>query len=208
MCPSQMATGDVNYDSYFSYYIEQCNLALYDGERHISSKLHHDIIEIAAKIKAQVNRKDIALWLSSKLPVSNRENEEEQINGSIDLAARLLCMISVGELQYGFSGQERLIWSDNSLEHWIQDYFNVPRVLDNEHVKLEKIFSARNLGRIAGIEIQFTNNLADHLRLMSEDDKKIAIFHNASFLIGQRKKYVFLPLDLTVIKTEHVLMPS
>jgi hypothetical protein len=208
MCPSQMATGDVNYDSYFSYYIEQCNLALYDGERHISSKSHQDIIEIAAKIRAQVNRKDIVLWLSSKRPVSNRENEEEQINGSIDLAARLLCMINVGELHYGFSGQERLIWSDNSLEHWIQDYFNAPRVLDNEHVKLEKIFSARNLGRIAGIEIQFTNNLADHLRLMSEDDKKVAIFHNASFLIGQRKKYAFLPLKLAVIKKEHVLMPS
>jgi hypothetical protein len=65
--------------------------------------------------------------------------------------------------------------------------------LDNEHVKLEKIFIARNLGRIAGIEIQFTNNLADHLRLMNEDDKKVTIFHNASFLIGQRKKYVFFP---------------
>ncbi len=59
---------------------------------------------------------------------------------------------------------------------------------DNENVKLEKIFSALNLGRIAGMEIQFTNNLADHLRVMSEDDKKVAIFHNASFLISQRNK--------------------
>jgi hypothetical protein len=97
-------------------------------------------------------------------------------------------MINVGELQYGFSGQERLMWSENSLEHWIKNYFHAPRLLDNEHVKLEKIFSALNLGRIAGIEIQFTNNLADHLRLMGEDDKKVSIFHNASFLMIQRNK--------------------
>ncbi len=195
ICPLHMATGGINYDSYFSYYIEQCNLALHDGERHISSKSHQDILEIAAQIRSQVNRKDIMLWLSSRLPFPKLENEEEQINGSIDLAVRLLCMINVGELQYGFSGQERLIWAENSLDHWIKDYFNAPRVLDNEYVRLEKIFSARNLGRIAGIEIQFTDNLADHLRLMSEDDKKVAIFHNASFLIIQQKKYIF-PVSL------------
>ena len=70
----------------------------------------------------------------------------------------------------------------------MKNYFHAPRLLDNEHVKLEKIFSALNLGRIAGIEIQFTNNLADHLRLMGEDDKKVWIFHNASFLRVQRNK--------------------
>jgi hypothetical protein len=186
--------------------MEQCNLALYDGERHISSKSHQDIIEIAAKIRSRANRKDIMLWLSSRFPLPKHENEEERINGSIDLAVRLLCMINIGELRYVFLGQERLVWWENSLEHWIKDYFNAPRVLDNEHVKFEKIFSARNLGRIAGIEIQFTNNLADHLRLMSEDDKKVAIFHNASFLASQQKKYVFLPLKEAGLKTEYELI--
>jgi hypothetical protein len=186
--PLDISSGKVNYDSYFSYYSEQCNLALYDGERHISAKSHQDIIEIAEQIRSHVDRKDIMLWLSSRLPFPRLENEEERINGSIDLVVRLLCMINVGELQYGFSGQERLMWSENSLEHWIKNYFHAPRLLDNEHVKLEKIFSALNLGRIAGIEIQFTNNLADHLRLMGEDDKKVSIFHNASFLMIQRNK--------------------
>jgi hypothetical protein len=186
-----MGSSGTNYESYFLYYVEQCNLALHDGERHISSKSHQDIIDIAAQIRSQVKYRDIKIWINSRLPSPRPENEEEQINGSIDLAARLLCMINLGELQYGFSGQERLIWSENSLEHWIKGYFNAPRVFDKEHVKLEKIFSARNLGRIAGIEIQFTNNLADHLSLMSEDDKTVAIFHHASFLISQRERYVF-----------------
>jgi hypothetical protein len=193
--PSEISKGKVNYDSYFSYYIEQCNLALYDGERHISAKSHQDIVEIAAQIKSQIHRTDIREWLRSKLPVPKPDNAEEQINGSIDLTARLLCMVNVGELQYGFSGQGRLQWSENNLEHRIHEYFNESHQLDKEHVKLEKIFNARNLGRIAGIEIQFTNNIADHLRLMSEDDKKVAIFHNATFLNDQRKKYAIIGLQ-------------
>jgi hypothetical protein len=186
--PFQMTTGEVNYESYFSYYIEQCKIARHDGGRHLSAKSHQDIIEIAAKIRSQVNRQDIESWLWS-LPVPETKTQE-QINGSIDLTVRLLSMINVGELHYGFSGQERLLWSRSSLEHCIRAYFEEPQVLDKEHVKLEKIFNARNLGRIAGIEIQFTNNLADHLRLISEDDKKVAIFHNVSFLRAQQKKYV------------------
>ncbi|KAH8767658.1 hypothetical protein BGZ57DRAFT_988294 [Hyaloscypha finlandica] len=207
--PLDISSGNVNYDSYFSYYSEQCNLALYDGERHISAKSHQDIIEIAEQIRSHVDRKDITLWLSSRLPFPRLENEEERINGSIDLVVRLLCMINVGELQYGFSGQERLMWSENSLEHWIKNYFHAPRLLDNEHVKLEKIFSALNLGRIAGIEIQFTNNLADHLRLMGEDDKKVSIFHNASFLMVQRNNSMFPDglIDET-IRTLALLFPQ
>ena len=61
--------------------------------------------------------------------------------------------------------------------------------LGSENVKLEKIFNAGNLGRIAGIEIEWTNNLADHLRVVDED-KKVAIFYHASFLECLVKRYV------------------
>ena len=188
--PSHKTLTNINYDSYFSYYIEQCNLALHDGERHISSKSHQDIIDIAAKIRSQVKHEDLKVWLTSALPSPRLKNEEEQINGSIDLAARLLSMINIGELHYVFLGRKPLMWSENSLERWIKDHFDTPRDLDNEHVKLEKIFIAPNFGRIARIEIQFTSNLSDHLRL-SEDDKKVAIFHHASFLTSQRDRYVY-----------------
>jgi hypothetical protein len=55
-------------------------------------------------------------------------------------------------------------------------------------VKLDRIFNARNLGRIAGIEVYWTNNLFDHLRLIDED-RKVAVFHYASFLKCQRERY-------------------
>jgi hypothetical protein len=80
------------------------------------------------------------------------------------------------------------MWTSDPLEEFIHAYFNAPRALGQETVKLEKIFNARNLGRIAGIEIEWTNNLADHLRL-TDGDKKVAIFHHASFLECQLKRY-------------------
>jgi hypothetical protein len=39
------------------------------------------------------------------------------------------------------------------------------------------------------MEIEWADNLADHLRL-TDGDKKVAIFHHASFLECQLKKYV------------------
>jgi hypothetical protein len=40
---------------------------------------------------------------------------------------------------------------------------------------------------MAGLEIVWTDNLADHLRL-TDDDTKVHIFHHASFLEIQRTR--------------------
>lgn len=66
-------------------------------------------------------------------------------------------------------------------------HFYAPRVLGQDSVKPEKIFNARNLARITGIEIEWTNNLANHLSLVDED-KKVAIFHHALFLDCRQKR--------------------
>ena len=184
--PSQKSIRALDYNTYLSYYVEQCKIALFDGGRHISAISFKDIIEIVAQIRSRVDRKATERWLHSKLPSPERD-DQEKVNGAIDLAARLVSMTNVGELQFGFSGQERLHWVENSLHKCIQDYFDAPRMLGSERVKLERGFNARNLGRIGGIKIQFTNNLADHLRL-SEDDMKVAIFHHVGFLISQQRR--------------------
>lgn len=44
--------------------------------------------------------------------------------------------------------------------------------------------------RIADITIYWTDNLADHLRMV-EDDRVVAIFHYATFLARQRHNLVF-----------------
>jgi hypothetical protein len=177
-----------NYTPYFAYYTKQCNTASHDNGRHLTARTHKDILDIAEQIKSGNSRDEIQNWLKSTLPAPGYTTAE-MIDGSIDLTARLLLMMDIGDLKFGFFSQAQLLWTAGSLENWLHKYFEEPQILDHEHVKLEMIFNARNLVRIAGFDIQWTDNLADHLRIMSEDDKKVAIFHQASFLENQRDKY-------------------
>jgi hypothetical protein len=66
---------------------------------------------------------------------------------------------------------------------------STPPACTHRHIKLEKQFNALNLQRIGGIRISWTDNLADHLRMM-DDDKTVAVFYHASFLEYQKQKYV------------------
>jgi hypothetical protein len=184
--PKQLHNGEaglgLNLDLYFNYYTYQCGLALHDGGRHVSARTHQHIIDIVQLFKKPLTRDA----LTQLLPMPSSPNEGEKRHGSVDLAARLLLMIDIGSLQYGFSGRKQLVWDRSSLKDFVHDHFSVPPTLGHGHVKLEKMFNARNLGQIAGVEILWTNNLTDHLRMIDED-KKLYIFHHASFLEYQQK---------------------
>jgi hypothetical protein len=175
------------YGPYFAYYKEQCSLALHDGGRHLSARTHRDIDNIVRYFKEPLTRGDIKNKLREKLTQSRPENEDEILDGSIDLGARLWLMMDFGDLSYAFSGRQQLEWTDGTLQDFLKHYFSVDRVLSSEGVKLQKLFNARNLTRIAGIEISWTTNLADHLR-MNDEDKKVAIFHHVSFLELHKKR--------------------
>jgi len=180
--------GDI-LDVYFLYYIQECRTALHDGGRHIWAMTHSDVVEVAKYLKNSFTRNEIKEFLRTKLPPPKPINEEEMLDSSIDLVARLLLMMEFGCLQYGFSGLRELAWTQDSLVGFVNDYFSTPPILLKENVKLENLFTAQNLGRIAGIEIEWTNNLADHL-LLIDDDKKVSIFHHASFLQFQQSRCV------------------
>ena len=177
---------ELDLEAYFTYYKTQGSHALHDGGRHISARTHREILEIAKNLEEGLSREVIRERLSSKLADPKPANENEMLDSSIDLAARLVSMMDIGVLQYGFSGRRELVWNHGSLQKFVNNYFNVPVVLGQD-VKLEKIFNARNLGRIAGINIVWTDNLADHLRMIDDEDKNVAIFHHASFLKGQNR---------------------
>lgn len=95
-------------------------------------------------------------------------------------------MVEIGNLSYAFSGSRKVEWLGGSLRDLLSQTFKAKPVLSPKNVKLDKIFNVLNLGVIAGIDIIWTNNLTDHLRLMN-DDKSVAIFHHASFLKRQRR---------------------
>lgn len=216
----------INLNPYFANYTKQCHHALHDGGRHVATRTHADIISCADMLKNNMSRRDIRDVIQSKLS-SSHQNASEMIDNSIDLSASLLLMTNFGSYSYGFSGKARLSWSESgtspsdssrtqppqSLRDFLEAYFapDPPSHASTETVKLEKIFKASNLCRIAGLHIVWTDNLADHLRL-SDDDTRVHVFHHASFLQAQSpdpQACLFPPgLVEETLKTLALLFPS
>jgi len=177
---------DSDFDPYFKVYSEKCNSALYNGGRHLSVRTHQEIVDIARELKHSTDRDNIKNILKGKL-TTRHPNEDELVDASIDLTMRLVLMLDFGIVRYGFTGRAYSAWKTGNIKSFISNYYQVPLKLGDEGLKLQENFNARNLGRIAGIKIDWTNNLADHLRL-KDNDKTVAIFHYKSFLDAQTKK--------------------
>lgn len=79
-----------------------------------------------------------------------------------------------------------------ALREFISSVFPQSPVLLDE-VKLERLFNARNLERVAGIQVIWTSNIADHLQL-EDDDTSVRLFSHASFLELHRYWYVSITL--------------
>lgn len=175
------------FDTYWKFYTRECTRALHDGGRHVAVRNHGDIIDCARKLRDGTLRNDLRDHVRQKLTTAHA-NSEEMVDNSIDLAATLLLMASFCTYAYGFSGRNQLHWDGaESLGHFMASYFEPGHTLQDSSIKLEKIFTARNLTRIAGLEIVWTDNLVDHLRL-TDDDTRVHIFHHASFLEAHKAR--------------------
>ena len=173
---------------YFEYYTTQCDLALNDRGRHVIVWTHQDIMQIVNKVNEGYDRSNLECQLKEMPCKAESRDHEMAVKLSIDLACRLITMIEIGSVPQSFSGRRELQWKTSSLQDFIADLCN-PKYNRNESVRLERLFVARNLPRIARIEILWTDNLADHLRML-EHDTKVAIFHHTSFLETVHKRYV------------------
>lgn len=171
---------------YWQYFHQKCVHALRDRGRHIALRILRDIVEVTRQVKDDTARSAIKDSLRRKLTTTHA-NEDELLNNSVDLATSLLLMIDCGNLVLGFSGRTEFPWVDGCLREHLEDYFSEGSALTHTGVKLQKDFTARNLCRIAGMRIVWTDNLIDHLRL-TEDDTRVHIFHHASFLEYQRRR--------------------
>ncbi|QKD52281.2 uncharacterized protein FOBCDRAFT_291101 [Fusarium oxysporum Fo47] len=182
---------DFDLQSFWTYYNKECARALHNGGRYVALRSHRDVVDCIRKLKSGMLRHDIKEELREKLTALH-DNEDEMLDNSIDLAASLLLMISFCSFAYGFSGRSHLRWSHGSLESFVSTYFDPGAAqLAKENVKMEKIFTARNLCRIAGLDIVWTDNLVDHLRL-TDDDRRVHVFHHASFLYVQQQRFTIL----------------
>jgi hypothetical protein len=167
---------------------KECSKALHNGGRHVAMRTHSDIADCVRKLNDGMLRGDLKEILRSKLTAFHA-NEDEMLENSINLAASLVLMMSFCGYSYGFSGRSQLRWDQDSLRSFVLSYFEPGSDLTKQNVKLDKIFIARNLSRIVGLEIIWTDNLVDHLR-MTDDDRRVHIFHHASFLEVQRRRWI------------------
>ncbi|EON67720.1 hypothetical protein W97_06863 [Coniosporium apollinis CBS 100218] len=204
----KLKSEELDLEAYFAYHTQQCIQAWHDGGRHIADCTHRDIAEIAQEIIDGSAREDIKSRLALKLTAPKSAKQDELLGSCIDFTARLVSMMDIGVLQYAFSGRRQLEWKHGSLIDIVHDYFNEPVVLVHDKVKLGKMFNARNLSQIAGIQIEWTDNLADHLRIIDDEDKKVAIFHHASFLRYNRSPLFPDGLAEETLRTLALLFPQ
>lgn len=196
-------------ETYFQYYqktVESCRA-------HTTTVSHEKITELVTLLKTPgTTRKSAELKIRKQLPEEEFEDSDDIVEDSINLAAQLLLMMPTGVLHtlgrsVAISGETRLNWTSGGMSDLINTEF-YPQLVLKESVKLEKIFNARNLERIAGIKIIWTSNLADHLRLR-DDDKAVEIFHHASFLHFHQNDSIFAPGLITeALNTLALLLPS
>lgn len=183
-------------DSYFSYY----KMVVEDIRAHHSTDTHQGIADLVSLFKGpEATRQTVESILRSRLLSHELDDSEEILENWITLAARLLLMVPIGGLATGksirISGETKLDWKHGTMKDLLNSEI-VPQTAMKEGVKLEKIFNARNLERVAGIKIRWTSNLADHLR-MREEDTVVEIFHYASFLRFHKNWYYPSPFPVS-----------
>lgn len=172
-------------DAYLPYQRKQCYYAWSDCGRQLAARTDRDILEIADDVAKGLPKESIRKRLGLRLANQKVGDKSELLDASIDLSARLLTMTDIGRLRYAVCRRNVLPWNEGSLKELLEVHFNQPVTLDHD-VKLEKAFNAHSFRRITGFEVDWTDNLADHLRL-DEDNRRLAIFHHASFLKSQRR---------------------
>ncbi|KAL7937294.1 hypothetical protein V8C35DRAFT_292122 [Trichoderma chlorosporum] len=172
--------------TYFGYYSKRIQRLQLDGCEGLCVKFHADIASIAQKILGGASRDDIFQQVASAVNCTSTSTADD-INQSIDMCASLITMTEIGfdDNSVGLSGLTAIPWKSGPLNDTLKHYFCPQKTLQAGRPKLSKVFTARNMSRIAGIEILWTTNLADHLRLV-DDDRAVFIFHCASFLQLQK----------------------
>lgn len=158
-----------NFKAYFGFYHDQC--MAWVREESSEGKTHRQLIEKACEIRS-LNAQQLTTLLLS---------HDEKGRSWMFLAVRVLTMIDVGGLRRSMKlGQVSRSWTHGSLKDFIDSTFPSTKEL-SDNVKLERLFTARNIEWIADIQVIWTSNLADHLQL-EDDDTKVRIFSHATFL--------------------------
>ncbi|KAI0148958.1 hypothetical protein BJ166DRAFT_536558 [Pestalotiopsis sp. NC0098] len=170
-------TKSLNFEAYCEYYKRQfIQVVPPAGTPDVTAFAQSNLTDVIRLLQSNPDHDTALALVRSKTPVPSDKACENLLN----LAARLLLMLRFGNTGHHAFPRGHLSWNNGSLRHSVQVYFAAPPQLDYANVRLPKLFNAWSIAAVAGIELVFTDNLADHLRLV--DDSTLCIFHHASFL--------------------------
>ena len=180
---------DLSLDAYFDFYQRQWQYCLQHGASLFQG--FDDMRETIQKLNSHATRSDIAADIQQRLKSESTEADGDQTQNSVNFAARTLTMVKLGRLEYEVPRGRELTWESGSLRQFLSDYFGEKHQHGCDGIRLPKSFDAWSLENVGGVEIEFTDNLADHLRLV-RDDTVVLVFHHASFLEYQDNRYAHL----------------
>ena len=172
------------WDAYFGYYTRECNAALTDEGAHLCSRTHRSLLQVAHLLEDAADEEEIRERLRQTLTTQRTSaDEKKMLDGSLKLATRIFAMISTGPLSSEISAKYSLPWAQGTFRDAVHEYFNQPPDIEL-HTKEDVVSTdlvCHDIERMSGMEVLWTDNLLDHLRLV-EGDKKLCVFHHASFL--------------------------
>lgn len=167
--------------------LEECKTATYGSVQNTSCD--EDVRDILQMIKIGLRRDELLDTLAQRTGLGLMNYRFAQWR--IDRVASLLVMTEIGNITR-FGRRARVSWRSGTLQQLINSHFTRERTLTDTSIRLEQIFMAKNLVQIAGLRIFWTANLSDHL-LLDREQGIVHIFHHATYLECQRKRYEQAP---------------
>lgn len=188
----QLKAYELDWNAYFAYYSHQCR-TLND----VSLKTHQDFLGAALELKTNPNKADLKQALESKAILAHTPVDDDVLENTVILATSLYLMVEVGIPKMSYDGGRALFrWDTSDLKTALHDHYSQPAKLDHLGVRFEPLFKACNFEKVAGIKIDWTSNLIDHLRINEDEETgaiSVAIFSHVSFL-QQVERSVFQSL--------------
>ena len=184
--PFGFGATDNSYQSFFQRYETLCSIAI-KKQHGARNTTHAEVLEAVELLRSHtaLPRHELIQKIKKEQESSGGDHGDSAI-AVLDLSASLWLMQSIGPYEGAISLEQPIPWSEgplSSLIEWSQiiDSHRGPSYASDDYVKLPQSFTAAQLELTAGIEVRWTSNMADHLRL-SEDDTRLSIFHHASIL--------------------------
>ncbi|OHF00835.1 hypothetical protein CORC01_03909, partial [Colletotrichum orchidophilum] len=128
---------------------------------------------------------------------------------TINLVLRDVLIIKFGPVQGEALPHHHFVWVCGGLRDCSSKYSDEGPRLDVKAVRLPKTFHAWSLVAIGGVQVEFTDNLANHLLLIEEENgMKLLLFHHVSFLRCHRSSMFPVGFLEETRETLQILFPE